>query len=94
MEKTCGSRTNRTAGRFRSHLAVVLAVLVAAVSGSAQVTKVGTTGAKFLNIPAGARAAGIAGCWYNPAGAPWPGPGEPPERVIGDLRELLAMAPP
>jgi YjjG family noncanonical pyrimidine nucleotidase len=41
----------------------------------------------------GARAAGIAGCWYNPGGAAWPGPGEPPERVIGDLRELLAMAP-
>ncbi len=42
----------------------------------------------------GARAAGIAACWYNPAGAPWPGPAEPPERVIGDLRELLPMAPP
>ncbi len=42
----------------------------------------------------GARAAGIAGCWYNPAGAPWPGPGDPPERVIRDLRELLEMAPP
>ena len=41
----------------------------------------------------GARAAGIAGCWYNPGGAAWPGPGDPPERVIGDLRELLEMAP-
>jgi YjjG family noncanonical pyrimidine nucleotidase len=42
----------------------------------------------------GARAAGIAGCWYNPAGAPWPGPGDPPERIIADLRELLELAPP
>jgi YjjG family noncanonical pyrimidine nucleotidase len=42
----------------------------------------------------GARAAGIAGCWYNPAGAPWPGPGDLPERVIGDLRELPELAPP
>jgi YjjG family noncanonical pyrimidine nucleotidase len=42
----------------------------------------------------GARAAGIAGCWFNPAGSPWPGPGEPPEQVIGDLRELLPLAPP
>jgi 2-haloacid dehalogenase len=41
----------------------------------------------------GARAAGIEGCWYNPGGGAWPGPGEPPDRVIGDLRELLLMAP-
>jgi YjjG family noncanonical pyrimidine nucleotidase len=41
----------------------------------------------------GARAAGIAACWYNPGGRPWPGPGEPPERTIADLRELLALAP-
>jgi putative hydrolase of the HAD superfamily len=41
----------------------------------------------------GARSAGIAGCWYNPGGAAWPGPGEPPERIIGDLRELLRFAP-
>jgi 2-haloacid dehalogenase len=41
----------------------------------------------------GARAAGIAACWYNPRGAAWPGAGDPPERVIGDLRELLEMAP-
>lgn len=41
---------------------------------------------------AGARGAGIAGCWYNPAGRPWPGPGEPPERTIADLRELLGFA--
>jgi YjjG family noncanonical pyrimidine nucleotidase len=41
----------------------------------------------------GARAAGVAGCWYNPGGAAWPGPGDPPERIIGDLRELLPLAP-
>jgi putative hydrolase of the HAD superfamily len=41
----------------------------------------------------GARTAGIAGCWYNPGGAAWPGPGDPPERIIGDLRELLPLAP-
>ncbi len=40
----------------------------------------------------GARAAGIAACWYNPGGRPWPGPGDPPERTIADLRELLEMA--
>jgi 2-haloacid dehalogenase len=41
----------------------------------------------------GARAAGIAGCWYNPGGSPWPGPGDPPEQVIGSLPELLRFAP-
>jgi YjjG family noncanonical pyrimidine nucleotidase len=41
----------------------------------------------------GARAAGITGCWYNPGGADWLGPAEPPELVIGDLRELLRLAP-
>ena len=41
----------------------------------------------------GARSAGIAGCWYNPGGAAWPGPGDPPEQVIGNLRELLRFAP-
>jgi 2-haloacid dehalogenase len=41
----------------------------------------------------GARAAGIEGCWYNPGGAAWPGPGDPPERTIADLRELLPLAP-
>ena len=42
----------------------------------------------------GARGAGIAGCWYNPAGGAWPGPGDPPERTIADLRELLGFAEP
>jgi 2-haloacid dehalogenase len=41
----------------------------------------------------GARAAGIEGCWYNPQGAAWPGPGEPPEHVIDDLRRLPGLAP-
>ena len=41
----------------------------------------------------GARSAGIEGCWYNPGGAAWPGPGDPPERTIADLRELLPLAP-
>jgi YjjG family noncanonical pyrimidine nucleotidase len=43
---------------------------------------------------AGARTAGIDGCWYNPGGGAWPGPGDPPERTIADLRELLRLAPP
>jgi len=41
----------------------------------------------------GAQKAGIAACWYNPRGTAWPGPGNPPEQVIGDLRELLRFAP-
>lgn len=40
----------------------------------------------------GARAAGIDACWYNPARAPWPGPGEPPAFVIDDLLLLVKIA--
>jgi len=42
---------------------------------------------------AGARGAGIDGCWYSPGGAPWPGPGEPPAHVIRDLADLLRIVP-
>jgi 2-haloacid dehalogenase len=42
---------------------------------------------------AGARAAGIDACWYAPSAAAWPGPGQPPSLVVGDLAELLAFAP-
>lgn len=41
---------------------------------------------------AGARAAGIDACWYSPQGQAWPGPGEPPELIIDDLRDLLPLA--
>ncbi|MGA2641688.1 MAG: YjjG family noncanonical pyrimidine nucleotidase [Spirochaetia bacterium] len=42
---------------------------------------------------AGARGAGIDACWFNPGGAPWPGPGDRPEHVIRDLDELLRIVP-
>ena len=42
---------------------------------------------------AGAQASGIDACWFNPAGLPWPGPGEEPGMIISDLRDLLPLAP-
>jgi HAD superfamily hydrolase (TIGR01549 family) len=38
---------------------------------------------------AGARAAGIDACWFNPRHAPWPGPDEQPDFVASDLREIV-----
>ncbi len=40
---------------------------------------------------AGARAAGIDACWFSPAGAPWPGPGEMPQMVLHDLRNIVNL---
>ena len=45
--------------------ALVLALLVFAGSSTAQVTKVGTTAAKFLSIPVGARALGMGGAFVG-----------------------------
>ena len=42
---------------------------------------------------AGARGAGIDACWYAPGGAPWPGPGDPPDLVIRDLADVLHLVP-
>jgi len=42
---------------------------------------------------AGAQGVGIDACWFAPAGTPWPGPGGPPEHVIGDLADLLPIVP-
>jgi YjjG family noncanonical pyrimidine nucleotidase len=41
---------------------------------------------------AGARAAGIDACWFAPAGAEWPGPGEKPHIVLHDLRNIVNLA--
>lgn len=38
---------------------------------------------------AGARAAGIDACWFNPNRVPWPGPGDEPTFVASDLREIV-----
>ena len=40
---------------------------------------------------AGARGAGIDACWFSPSGAPWPGPGDPPEHIVHDLSEVLHL---
>ncbi len=42
---------------------------------------------------AGARGAGIDACWYAPDGRAWPGPGDPPVHVAGDLRDIVHLAP-
>jgi 2-haloacid dehalogenase len=38
---------------------------------------------------AGARAAGIDACWFNPKGAAWPGPGPQPMYMAKDLLEIV-----
>ena len=40
---------------------------------------------------AGARGAGIDACWFSPSGAPWPGPGDPPEYVVRRLSDVLHL---
>ncbi len=41
---------------------------------------------------AGARSAGIDACWFAPGGRKWPGPGDPPLHVAGDLRAIVDFA--
>jgi 2-haloacid dehalogenase len=40
----------------------------------------------------GARASGIAACWYNPSGVPLPDGAPEPDHVVRDLREVLPLA--
>lgn len=66
-------------GVFRNAITALLLALLASVCLSQQVTKVGTTAAKFLSIPVGARAVGMGGAfvavandasamYWNPSG--------------------------